>query len=92
MSLLESTVAGQVCVLRLNYPPVYALTLGMLEEISSAIRGANADPGIHGIVITGSPEPFSAGADVGLFRSLQTAEDAIRLSRTFQKAFQEIED
>lgn len=92
MSLLESTVAGQVCVLRLNHPPVNALTLGMLEEISSAIRGANADPGIHGIVIIGSPEHFSAGADVGLFRSLQTAEDAIRLSRTFQDAFQEIED
>lgn len=81
-----------VCVLRLNAPPVNTLTLPLLDELRAAIRRANGDASVRGIVITGSPEHFTAGADVALFRDIQTDADAVRISRVFQEAFQEIED
>lgn len=58
----------------------------------AAIEAANAEPDVRGIVITGADDHFSAGADVGLFRDLKTAEDARNLSRVFQQALQKVED
>jgi 3-hydroxyacyl-CoA dehydrogenase len=92
MSLVGRDVRGPVCVLRLDAPPVNALTPALLEELRSALRGAIADPQIHGIAITGNASQFSAGADVNLFRAIRDADDAVRTSRAFQETFQEIED
>lgn len=92
MSFLESTEAGAFRVLRLNHPPVNALTPALLDELVAAIAAANAEPQVQGIVITGAADHFSAGADVGLFRDLTTAEDAKHLCRLFQVALQKVED
>lgn len=92
MGLIDYSVTGGSCVLRLNNPPVNTLTLTVLEDLRAAICRANTDASVRSIVITGNPGHFSAGADVGLFRDLQTAADAVRLSRVFQDAFQELED
>lgn len=92
MSCIASSMAGGVCVLRLNTPPVNTLSIELLDELRAAVRTANADVGIGAIVITGTPDHFSAGADVALFRDIKTNEDAVRISRAFQEAFQEIED
>lgn len=92
MGLIDYSVTEGLCVLRLNNPPVNTLTLAVLEDLRSAIRQANSDASIRSIVITGNLGHFSAGADVGLFRDLQTAADAVRLSQVFQEAFQEVED
>ncbi|MCX6908243.1 MAG: enoyl-CoA hydratase/isomerase family protein, partial [Verrucomicrobia bacterium] len=80
------------CVLRLDAPPVNTLTLPLLGELRAAIRRANADPTVRGIVISGTPEHFSAGADVAMFRDIKSDADAVRISGVFQEAFQEIED
>jgi 3-hydroxyacyl-CoA dehydrogenase len=81
-----------VCVLRLNAPPVNTITFTLLEELSAAMRRANQDAAVRGIVLTGDQNHFSAGADVNIFREIATADDAVRASRVFQEAFQEVED
>jgi len=54
MSGIAYSVADGVCVLRLNAPPVNTLTLPLLDEFRAAIRQANADANVRGIVITGT--------------------------------------
>jgi len=92
MTTPDYSVSDGLCILRLNAPPVNAITPVMLEELRAAIRQANDDPQVGGIIIAGSAEHFSAGADVELFRGIKGADDAVRISRLFQEAFQEIED
>ncbi|MCX7006853.1 MAG: 3-hydroxyacyl-CoA dehydrogenase NAD-binding domain-containing protein [Kiritimatiellaeota bacterium] len=83
---------GSVGVLRLNAPPVNALSFALLEELRNSVRRANADAQVRGLVITGDTRHFSAGADVNLFREITGAADAVLTSRVFQEAFQEVED
>jgi len=90
--MIDYTVTGGVCVLRLDAPPLNMITFGLLDALRGALRRASGEPGVRGIVITGGPDHFSAGADVALLRAATRAEDAIRTSRLFQEAFQEVED
>jgi 3-hydroxyacyl-CoA dehydrogenase len=85
-------VSDGVCVLQLDSPPLNTITFELLEELRSALRRATKDAEAGGIVITGNSRHFSAGADINLFKRISGAEDAIRTSRVFQEAFQEIED
>jgi len=88
MSSVDYQRCGAVAVLRLNAPPVNAITFAVLGELGAAVRRANADPDVRGLIITGSDHHFSAGADVRLLRE----SDPVETSRRFQKAFEEIED
>jgi len=88
MSLVDYERRGDIAVLRLNAPPVNAITFAALDELRAAVRRANADPEVHGLVITGNDRHFSAGADVTLLRDGEPVET----SRRFQEAFQEVED
>jgi 3-hydroxyacyl-CoA dehydrogenase len=90
--MIEYTVSDGVCVLRLRAPPVNAITFALLEQLRAAIDRANLDPEVGLIILTGSPDHFSAGADVGLFRDIKRPEEAVRTSRVFQEAFQAVED
>lgn len=90
--LVECSVSDGVCLLRLNAPPVNAITFALLAELRAAVRRASADADVRGVVITGSPSHFSAGADVNLFREIVTGDEAVRMSRVYQEALQEVED
>jgi len=90
--MIDYAVSDGVCVLRLNSPPVNTLTYALLDELRAAIRRANSDAQASGIVITGDSSHFSAGADVNIFRAITRAEEAVKSSRVFQEAFQEVED
>ncbi len=90
--MIDYSQTGSVCVLRLVAPPINALDPLLLDALRAAVRRANAQPDVTGLVITGDAHQFSAGADVNLFKSVATREDAIRLSRVFQEAYQEVED
>ena len=90
--MIEYDVSDGVCMLRLNSPPVNAMTYALLEELRHALHRANADTEVRGVVIAGDSHHFSAGADVKLFREIDSAEDAVTASRVFQEAFQEVED
>lgn len=90
--MIEHSTSQGVCILRLDAPPVNAITPALLEELRGAVRRANADAQVCGIVITGGPEHFSAGADVNLFREARGVDDAVQVSCVFQEALQEVED
>jgi len=90
--MIEVTVTDGVCVLRLNSPPVNTMTPALLDALRAAVRRAAAQADVRGIIVTGGADHFSAGADVGLFRDVARAEDAVRISRVFQDALQEVED
>ena len=89
---IEYNVSGSLCVLRFNWPPANMIGLEGLEELREAIGKANSDDLVQGILITGSASHFSTGADVRLFEQIETSDDAVRLSRLFQDAFQNVED
>ena len=90
--MVSHSICDDVCVLRLQAPPVNAITYGLLEELRGALRRAASDAQVRGIVIAGDAGHFSAGADVNLFREMRGADDAVRMSRVFQEAFREVED
>ncbi len=92
MSLIDYKTSGDVCVLRLDAPPVNAVTPALLDDLVAAIERANADDAVATIVLTGNDRHFSAGADTSLFDGVSTAEDAIRLSQVFQDAYQKLAD
>ena len=57
---------GDVLLLTLNRPErLNAWTPKMSVELASAIVGANDDPAIGAIVLTGAGRGFCAGADIG---------------------------
>jgi 3-hydroxyacyl-CoA dehydrogenase len=90
--MIESRISDGVCTLRLNAPPVNAIDLPLLDALREAVGEASAREDVRGIVLMGDARHFSAGADVGLFRDVRTPEEAVRLSRLFQEAFQAVED
>jgi 3-hydroxyacyl-CoA dehydrogenase len=90
--MLATEIRDGLAILRLDSPPLNALTVQLLEQLCAAVRGAEDDPAIGGIIVTGGADHFSAGADVQLFQHIRGDDDATGLSQTFQEAFQAIED
>jgi len=90
--MIHCSVSDGVCVLRLDSPPLNMIGFLLLDDLRHAIGRAGEEAGVRGIIITGGCDHFSAGADVGLFRDITRAEDAVETSRVFQDAFQNVED
>jgi enoyl-CoA hydratase len=53
-----------------------ALSRELVDEIVAACDGAEADPGIGALVVTGAPPAFCSGADVSSLAALSTAGGA----------------
>jgi 3-hydroxyacyl-CoA dehydrogenase len=90
--MIDYQLSNDLCVLRLDCPPVNAISLPALAELRAAVRRANSDPQARAIVITGAASHFSAGADLADFQAIRSGDDAVRMAATFQEAYQEIED
>ncbi len=90
--MIHWDVSEGVCTLLLDVPPANTMTPALVVELCDAIDRARQDPAVQGVVLTGGPERFSSGLDIALFGQLHSAEDAIGLCKTFQDAFQRIED
>lgn len=90
--MIDYQVTGGVAELTLNAPPANAINSSMLEKLGALIRRAGDEESVCAVTIRGSSGQFSAGADIKLFQSLRRPEDAIALSRSFQDAFQVVED
>ena len=70
---------GRVGLVRLNRPnALNALNAQLIDELSAALDGFEADDGIGCIVITGSEKAFAAGADI---KEMQ--------SKTYMQAYKE---
>ena len=65
MALIEFEGEPPVAVIRLNRPPVNALSTPLLEELAAALETA-AGGGFRALIITGEPH-FAAGADIREF-------------------------
>ena len=66
MEFVEVTVDGAVALVRLNRPPVNALSEEMALELTEAFTQCQ-DPAIRAMVVTGQPH-FAAGADIKGFK------------------------
>jgi 3-hydroxyacyl-CoA dehydrogenase len=53
-----------VVVIKIDNPPVNALSAGIPERIEEAIKAAEADPAVGAIVMMGTGSTFVAGADI----------------------------
>jgi 3-hydroxyacyl-CoA dehydrogenase len=89
--MIDYSVSESLCILRLDNPPLNAITFKMLEDLRAAIARANTDGSVSGIVITGAGGGFSAGADVNIFDGISGDAEAIETSRVFQEAFDAVE-
>jgi len=59
-----------VAVIRFNRPPANSYDKGFLDELNAAIDEVRFDERVHAAVLTSElPKFFSAGADIGMFRS-----------------------
>src|SRR5215831_16683138 len=58
-----SSTSG-VAVVTIDNPPVNALSPGVPEGISAAIRNVEQDPSVSAVVIIGAGRTFVAGADI----------------------------
>ncbi len=66
MEYVEITVDDAVALVRLNRPPVNALSRQVIEELKEAFEQCQ-DDSIRAVVVTGQPH-FAAGADIKSFK------------------------
>jgi enoyl-CoA hydratase/carnithine racemase len=84
MELVEYTVDGAVALVRLNRPPVNALSAELSRDLLEAFTLA-AEPSIRAVVVTGEPH-FAAGADIKGFQSVFESKGQENLARSLVEA------
>ena len=78
--LVEFTLEGAVALIRLNRPPVNALSEELSQDLAGAFERA-ADAAIRAVVVTGQPH-FAAGADIKGFQDAYDSGSDERLAST----------
>ena len=64
-ALIVETPEEGVLLIRLNRPDALnALNDTLMDELTAVLNGAETDPGVRCIVLTGSDRAFAAGADI----------------------------
>lgn len=77
--LVRYRLDGDVGVITLDNPPVNGLSLALRTSLANALDGANADPEVRAIILTGANGLFCAGADIReLGTPASTAEPTLR--------------
>jgi len=57
-------VSSGVGTIRLNRPPMNALSVQVQDELRAAAEAATADEGVRAVIVYGGEEVFAAGADI----------------------------
>lgn len=79
---------GAVLTLTLNRPKVLnALTHGMMEGVTAALKKAERDPSVRAVVLTGSGRAFCAGADLDHLKEAYRAGVAPKLGGELRRWF-----
>lgn len=86
---LELDTAPRVATIRLDRPPMNAITVQMLAELDQIVDEIAQNSDIGAVVIWGGPKIFAAGADVSQFPDLGPA-DAHELSRNLNGSFSKL--
>ncbi len=64
-----------VVVVRLNHPPVNALSRAVLTELAEVAVGLGDDGAVKAVVVTGEGKVFAAGADIAEFGDQERARE-----------------
>jgi enoyl-CoA hydratase/carnithine racemase len=89
MEHVQVTIDGAVALVRLDRPPVNALSEQVAGELKQAFA-ACVDPEIRAVVVTGQPH-FAAGADIKGFQAAFEAGAQERTAWTLQEAIVALE-
>ncbi|MGH8923550.1 MAG: enoyl-CoA hydratase/isomerase family protein [Acidimicrobiia bacterium] len=84
MDLVEYSVDGVVAMVRLNRPPVNALSAELSADLLEAFTQA-ADNSVRAVVVTGQPH-FAAGADIKGFQSVYEQGGEQKVASTLVEA------
>ncbi|MGH9174186.1 MAG: enoyl-CoA hydratase/isomerase family protein, partial [Vicinamibacterales bacterium] len=90
--LVRYDVRERVAIITIDNPPVNALSHGVPEGISEAVARAGSDAGADAIVLIGSGQTFIAGADINVFKTLETREQSLERSEAIHTRLKQIED
>ncbi len=81
--VVTETHDNGVVVVRLDNPPLNALSIALLGELGSAFAGLRAGGEAKAVVVTGGDRAFAAGADISEFAG---RTEARRIGRAFRLA------
>jgi enoyl-CoA hydratase/carnithine racemase len=81
--------ADGVAVVRIDRPPLNALSGALLDELAAIARDLAADSDVKAVVVFGGPKAFAAGADISEFGG---PDEARAIARRFRSAFDAIGD
>lgn len=84
---LEVDAKQRVGTIRLDRPPMNALSSDLVRELGLAMDAAEASDDVGALVVWGGPKVFAAGADIKEFPSLTPAEVMATFGRGLQRTF-----
>jgi enoyl-CoA hydratase/carnithine racemase len=76
-----------VATVRVDRPPMNALSAPVLHELAAAVAQVSADDTVRSVVLYGGPKVFAAGADVKEMSDLAYADISATHSRLLQETF-----
>lgn len=78
------TRADGVALLKIDRPPMNALSLGLLGELADAVASLATDPAVKAVVVAGGERAFAAGFEISEF---DDEERARLVAARFRSAF-----
>jgi enoyl-CoA hydratase len=81
---------GGVLLLRLDNPPLNALSKALLAEVRTAALAAAADAAVKAVVVAGGEKAFAAGADIAEFGGPAEAGDIADAFRATNDALERV--
>ena len=88
--LVQVEVDQAVATIRLDRPPMNALSAAVQSEIAAAARQVSGDQSVRAVVLYGGPKVFAAGADVKEMSGQSYAQMSTTGSRRLQDTFTEV--
>ena len=90
--LVRYEIRDRVAIITVDNPPVNALSPGVPEGISEAVRRADADDTVDAIVLIGAGTTFIAGADINIFKTITSRQESLDRSNSFHQRLKDLED
>jgi enoyl-CoA hydratase/carnithine racemase len=88
--LVRVEVDQSVATIRLDRPPMNAISAEIQDDLAAAALRVSADPAVRSVVLYGGPKVFAAGADVKEMSTLGYADMAGAGSRRLQDTFKAV--
>ena len=76
----QYAVRDGIAVITMNNPPVNGLGNALRAGLMEGLKKAEADPGVKGVVVIGSPKAFSGGADIREFNKPREKPDLFEVN------------